>query len=149
MNNNAGNQEKGSQNDVQAAKKFITFMVKELNDGHLADLVIVCTGALSAFDQALQSVDRGGTVLCFASTDPGVTIPVPIDKFWRNETKLMTSYGNSPDDAVQAIDLLRSGRIPVKKMITHRLSLAKTGVGFRLVAEAKESMKVIIEPHRV
>jgi len=33
-------------------------------------------------------------------------------------------------------------------MITHRLSLAETGLGFRLVAEAGESIKVIIEPHR-
>jgi L-iditol 2-dehydrogenase len=33
-------------------------------------------------------------------------------------------------------------------MITHRLTLAETGIGFQLVAEAKESIKVIIEPHR-
>jgi L-iditol 2-dehydrogenase len=33
-------------------------------------------------------------------------------------------------------------------MITHRLPLAETGVGFKLVAEAKESIKVIIEPHQ-
>jgi hypothetical protein len=26
--------------------------------------------------------------------------------------------------------------------------LAETGVGFKLVSEAKESIKVIIEPHR-
>jgi L-iditol 2-dehydrogenase len=33
-------------------------------------------------------------------------------------------------------------------MITHRLSLAKAGLGFKLVAEAKESLKVIIEPQK-
>jgi L-iditol 2-dehydrogenase len=33
-------------------------------------------------------------------------------------------------------------------MITHRLPLAEAGRGFKLVAEAKESIKVIIEPHR-
>jgi hypothetical protein len=33
-------------------------------------------------------------------------------------------------------------------MITHRLSLAETGVGFQLVAAAGESIKVIIEPWR-
>jgi len=33
-------------------------------------------------------------------------------------------------------------------MITRRLPLAKIGLGFRFVAEAKESIKVNIEPHR-
>ncbi len=33
-------------------------------------------------------------------------------------------------------------------MITHRLPLAETGRGFQLVAEAGESLKVIIEPQR-
>ncbi|NVM23931.1 MAG: alcohol dehydrogenase, partial [Desulfobacterales bacterium] len=39
-------------------------------------------------------------------------------------------------------------RVPVREMITHRLSLAETGLGFQLVAEARESIKVIIEPFR-
>jgi L-iditol 2-dehydrogenase len=33
-------------------------------------------------------------------------------------------------------------------MITHRLGLGETGVGFRLVAEARDSIKVIIEPQK-
>jgi hypothetical protein len=31
-------------------------------------------------------------------------------------------------------------------MITHRLSLAEAGLGFRLVADAGEAMKVILYP---
>ncbi|MCK7469334.1 MAG: hypothetical protein MZU91_15220 [Desulfosudis oleivorans] len=50
-----------------------------------------------------------------------------------------SSYGNAPHDAVVAIELIRSGRVPVEKMITHRLSLAEAGLGFRLVAEAGEA----------
>ena len=45
-------------------------------------------------------------------------------------------------------ELIRARRVPVHEMITHRLSLAQTGLGFQLVAEAGESIKVIIEPHR-
>ncbi len=130
------------------ASENIPARVLQINDGRPADLVIVCTGALSAFAQALQSVDRGGTVLCFAPTDPGVTLPVPVNDFWRNEIKLMPSYGNNAYDATVAIELIRAGRVPVQKMITHRLSLAETGLGFQLVAEARESLKVIVEPHR-
>jgi L-iditol 2-dehydrogenase len=121
---------------------------RQINGGRLADLVIVCTGAPSAFDQAMQSVDRGGTVLCFATTEPGINLSVPINEFWRNEIKIMPSYGNSPLDAVVAIDLMKAGRVNVEPMITHRLSLEEAGIGFRLMAEGGDSMKVIIEPQR-
>jgi L-iditol 2-dehydrogenase len=130
------------------AREDIPVRLREINDYRLTDLVIVCTGALSAFKQALHSVDRGGTILCFATTEPGVDLPVPINEFWRNEIKLMPSYGNSPLDATLAIELIRSGRVPVEKMITHRLPLTETGQGFRLVAGGGKSMKVIIEPQK-
>lgn len=130
------------------AREDIPTRLRQVNDNRLAELVIVCTGAFLAFTQALQSVDRGGTVLFFASTEPDAELPVPVNKFWRNEIKLMPSYGNSPSDATESIELIRAGRIPVRKMITHRLSLAQTGLGFKLVAEAKKSLKVIIEPHK-
>jgi L-iditol 2-dehydrogenase len=130
------------------ASEDIPQRVLDINGGRLADLVIVCTGALPVFVQALQSVDRGGTVLCFATTEPGVRLPVPINDFWRNEIKLMPSYGNAPLDAVEAIELMRAGRVSVDRMITHRLGLEETGLGFQLMASAGESLKVIIEPHR-
>ncbi|MBM4271175.1 MAG: zinc-binding dehydrogenase [Deltaproteobacteria bacterium] len=132
---------------VIPAGEDVPAMVREMNNGRLADLVIVCTGALSAFRQALQSVDRGGTVLCFATTEPGMDLPIPVNDFWRNEIRLMPSYGNSPLDAAAAIELLRHKRISVEKMITHRLPLEKTGLGFQLVAEGGKSLKVIIQPH--
>jgi L-iditol 2-dehydrogenase len=130
------------------AKEDVPAHLREVNEGRLADLVIVCTGAFPAFTQALQSVDRGGTVLFFAPTDPGVDLPVPVNEFWRNGITLLPSYGASPLDCTQAIELIRASRVPVRKMITHRLSLEETALGFKLVAEAKECIKVIIEPHR-
>ena len=120
--------------------------VRELNGGYLADLVVVCAGALSAFKQALKCVDRGGTVLCFATTDPGVEIPLPANEFWRNSIRVMPSYANSPYDAEVALELIRSRRVEAASLITHRLPLERTAEGFRLVAEAGESIKVIIEP---
>jgi L-iditol 2-dehydrogenase len=132
---------------VIPAGEDVPAMVREMNNGRLADLVVVCTGALSAFRQALQSVDRGGTVLCFATTEPGMDLPIPVNDFWRNEIRLMPSYGNSPLDASVAIELLRHKRISVEKMITHRLPLEKAELGFQLVAEGGDSLKVIITPH--
>ncbi len=123
--------------------------LRELNDGRLADRVIVCTGAVTAVNQALASVERGGTVLFFAPTAPGITVPVSINNlFWRNDITLTTSYACSPTDYAEALKLIHARRLPLREMITHRLGLSETGLGFKLVAEAGESLKVIIEPQR-
>lgn len=130
------------------AGEDIPALVQDTNSGRKIDLAIVCTGALSAFKQALKSVDRGGTVLCFATTEPGIDIPVPMNEFWRNEIKMMPSYGNAPEDAQVAIELIRTKQMPLEKMITHKLPMDQIGLGYKLVADAKESIKVIIEPNR-
>jgi L-iditol 2-dehydrogenase len=117
--------------------------------GRLADLVVICSGATSAINQALQSVERGGTVLFFAPTEPGVSVPMSVnDLFWRNEITLTSSYGGSPTDYAVALELIQAGKMRVRDMITHRLGLAETGLGFQLVARAQDSLKVIIEPQR-
>ena len=130
------------------AKNDLSIKALQANENRPVDLVIVCTGALSAFKQALQLVDRGGTVLFFAPTEPGAEIPLPVNDFWRKGITLIPSYGASPLDITEAIALIRARKVPVHDMITHRLSLGETGSGFKLVANAADSIKVIIEPQR-
>jgi L-iditol 2-dehydrogenase len=121
--------------------------IREANDLRNADIVIVCAGALSAFEQALDSVDRGGCVLFFATPSPGEHLQVPVNEFWRNSVTLLPSYAGSPSDCAEAIDLIEGRVVPVADMVTHRLPLEKTQEGFRLVAESQDSLKVVIEPH--
>lgn len=120
---------------------------RQVNDGRLADLVIVCTGAVSAINQAIKSVERGGTILFFAPTEPEVAIPISInDLFFRNDITLTTSYAGSPADHMTALELIRARTVQVRDMITHRLSLEETGLGFQLVVRRHDCIKVIIEP---
>jgi L-iditol 2-dehydrogenase len=129
------------------AREDVGAFVREVNDGRLADLVIVCSGAERAIESSFGLVERGGTILLFAPTDPGVTIPLPFnDVFWGNDITLTTTYAGDRTDHLTALDLIRSGRVDVGAMITHRLPLTETGRGFELVAAAGESLKVIIEP---
>jgi L-iditol 2-dehydrogenase len=121
--------------------------IRSMNQGRLADLVMVCTGAESAQSQALDLVERGGTVLFFAPTATDVEVKVSInDFFFRNDITLTTSYGAAPLDSWQALQLLPNPNLRFQDMITHRLPLAETGKGFQLVASAQESLKVLINP---
>ncbi|MFW6126219.1 MAG: alcohol dehydrogenase catalytic domain-containing protein [Chloroflexota bacterium] len=123
--------------------------LREVNGGRLADLVVLCRGAWLA--QALQSVDRGGTALVFGATREGVTIPVPVNElFWRSEITITSAYAGPPEDSATALELIRGRRVAVSDMITHRLGLEETGLGFDVVTHPLEhdSIKVIIEPQR-
>ena len=132
-----------------SATEDVPVRLREVNDGRLADLVIVCTGAPPALLQALQCVERGGTVLFFAPTEPGVTVPVLVnDIFFRNDVTLTTTYAGAPADLATALELIGAGSVKVGDMITHRLGLAEAGMGFKLTAEAGSSLKVIVEPQR-
>jgi L-iditol 2-dehydrogenase len=119
---------------------------RELNGGRLADVVIVCTGAMPAIRQAVKSVDRGGTLLFFAPTAAGVDVPIPLFDFWRDEISVVTSYAGSGADLLESIDLIATRKVRVAEMITHRLPLAQTGRGFQLTASGQDSIKVIIDP---
>jgi L-iditol 2-dehydrogenase len=132
---------------VIPANEEVPARVRELNEGRLVDKVVVCAGALSAVGQALKSVDRGGTVLFFAVPKPGEDAPVDLNELWRNDVSLLTSYGAAPLDNATALELIRSGRVKVSDMITHRLSLDEIGEGFRLASAGGDCLKVILLPN--
>lgn len=133
--------------EVINAKDFSPERLLKVNASRLADLVILCTGAKTAIEQALETVDKGGTILFFAATDEGLKISLDVNKlFWRNEVTLLSSYAASPEEHTEALELISAGKINVKDMITHSFGLSDTQKGFKLVAEAKNSIKVVIHP---
>ena len=128
--------------DSDAGREF-----RELNKGRGADIVIACAAAETVCKQAFEAVGRGGVVLLFAPAPAGTVVPLSInDVFWRRDVTLTTSYAASPQDCVEALELIRSKRVRVDDMVTHRFGLAETGNGFQLVADGGSSLKVIIKP---
>ncbi|MEK6715790.1 MAG: alcohol dehydrogenase catalytic domain-containing protein [Candidatus Omnitrophota bacterium] len=129
------------------AKDYSVEKLRELNCGKLADVVMLCTQASSAIRQAFLSVERSGTIVFFAPTDKDREVQLPVNElFWRAERKLVSSYAGSPQDHLDALELIKLGRLELEGMITHRLPFKDIGLGFKLVAEAGESLKVIIKP---
>jgi L-iditol 2-dehydrogenase len=128
------------------ARNYATEKLKEVNEGRLADKVILCTGAVPAVKQAIESVDRGGSILFFAVPKPGVDVNIPVNDFWRKEVSVLTSYGAAPRDLKEALKLIADKRIVVSDMITHTLPLDEAQKGFNLVAAADESIKVVLKP---
>ncbi|MEM2839890.1 MAG: zinc-dependent dehydrogenase [Thermoplasmata archaeon] len=123
-------------------------LVKEMLGCEGADQVIVCSGAVPAFLQGIESVDRGGTIMFFACPRPDEPIPINVNELWRKEVRMMTSYAGSPRDLREALELISSKKIIVDDMITHRFPLAETQKGFELMSKGGASLKIIIEPQK-
>jgi L-iditol 2-dehydrogenase len=128
------------------ASDNVAMKVRE-NNNHLdPDVIIVCTGAISAANQALECAGPGSKIIFFAVPEPGVSLEVPINKYWRNEITIKTSYGAAPEDLQDSYLRILSKSIKVSGLITHRFSFSKASEAFKVVCEAKDSLKVVLEP---
>jgi threonine dehydrogenase-like Zn-dependent dehydrogenase len=132
--------------DAVAAGDDLAQLVREANDGHLADLVLLSTGAPSAIAQGLACLDSGATFVFFAPPPPGEPLGMPMHELWRREVTVRTAYGAAPADLAMALDLIATRRVRVDDLVTHRCSLDDIARGFALVESAAESVKVIVEP---
>jgi len=138
----------GATTVIDARQEDVPARVHEANSGRGADLVIVCTAAVSALGQAFRATDRGATILLFALYPPGVTFPFPVYEIAKDGITIVHSYAGPPADMREALDAIASSTVDVAPLITHRLPLDKIGEAFRLVEAAENSLKVIIEPQK-
>jgi len=110
-----------------------------------AEHIVMCTGAMPAFDAAFKCADKKGIIMLFAI--PKDNISIPNAEFWRNELTLISSYGAAPRDLKESLELIKSEKINVKNLITDRFSLDDIQKGFDTATAAKESLKVVIIPN--
>ena len=115
-------------------------------NGRLVDFVIVCAGVDPAIKQALKLVEKGGTVLYFAPSDPEYIFNTNFNDLWWSGVKIISSYAAAPSDLQMALNLIQYKRVNVSDMITHRLPLSEIEKGFDMVGNSTDSLKVIINP---
>jgi len=131
---------------LEKARQFGADEVFNANEelGIKADRIIMCTGAMPAFEAAFRYIDRKGIIMLFAI--PNRNISIPVEDFWRNELSIVSSYGAAPVDLEEALELITNGTINVKDMITDRVRLEDIQNGFKIAGGAGNSLKVVIVP---
>ncbi len=133
---------------LNKAREFGADEVFDANDGMpdvKADRIVMCTGAMPAFEKAFKCMDRKAVMMLFAI--PNKSIQMPNEDFWRNEWSIVSSYGAAPVDLEESLRLIKDGKVDVKSMITHKLKLEDIQKGFRIAAEGHGSLKVIVVPN--
>jgi len=122
-------------------------MIRELSDGHGADVVIEATGVLSAFDEGVRLLARNGSYLILGLFSGTGT--VNLDPFRLNNLnlRLIGSFGVQPEARLRTIELAQRyhAQLDLPGLITRRFHLKDTEAAIKSVGNG-EAIKAIVTP---
>ena len=118
--------------------------VFEATSGRGVDVAIVATGSLQALQDAINVVRKGGTIMMFGVPSKNAKIDLDMSVVYSKEVTLVTSYAASDLDTKEALDLIQSGKVDVKQLITHRYSIDESQKAFEHAHTGSDAMKIII-----
>ena len=113
-------------------------------EGRGVDVAIVATSSLKALEDAIDMVRKGGAVMMFGVPSKGATLDLDMSKIYSKEITLVTSYAASDRDTKEALELIESGKIDVKQLITHTYPIADSQKAFDHARSGDNAMKIII-----
>ena len=113
-------------------------------EGRGVDVAIVATSSLDALEDAIDIVRKGGVVMMFGVPSKNATMNLDMGKVYSKEITLVTSYAASDIDTKEALDLIKSGAIDVKRLITHKYRIIDSQMAFDHARSGENAMKIII-----
>ena len=129
---------------VNPEKNDLVKVVEAETDGRGVDVAVVTAPSVEAYRTGIKICRRGGKLCVFAPTAPGRYLQLSPKELFFTEIQLIPSYSTSHLETREALELIASGRLDAKSLITHRFKLAETAEAFKTALESKESLKVIV-----
>ncbi len=95
--------------------------IRQLTGGGV-DRAFEFVGSRETLDQAVKSLKPGGRATVSGLTDQRIET-VPISLFVSQETELVGSFGSTPQDLGELLDLVEEGRLDLSRSVTDTLDL--------------------------
>jgi len=120
--------------------------VAELTKGRGADVVIVAVASTDAVQQSMGLVRNGGKICVFGDFRdvPQPNLNLDLKRVLRDDVNLIGSWGCSTRNYRAAFDLLASGQVGVKEMITHSFLLERFMHALKAFL-SKECVKTVLK----
>jgi L-iditol 2-dehydrogenase len=138
----------GADLTIHAGKQDVVEMIKQENEGRKADFVYISAPAIQAVRDALDFVERGGTIIQFGGSNPDQTVAINPYSFITRELTYFGTYSSSPVDARNTLRLIAQGRLDVKSLISDHFLLEQVQTAIEFKRNTGESLKVVIHPNR-
>ena len=129
--------------DATAAGNIVE-EVRGATAGRGADVAVDATGRPEVWEQAVDSVGRGGSVVFFGGCAPGTSIRLDTRRTHYEELTLLGAFHHTPEMIRRAVQALESGAVVPDSLISHRMRLEEVGRALDLMAKG-EALKVLIE----
>jgi L-iditol 2-dehydrogenase len=118
--------------------------VMEITNGCGVDMIVEASGAESAINSSFGLIRKRGRIVAIGeAAKPEITFRWN-DAIFRG-CSIVFSFGSTYKAWTFSLDLVATGQINVKPLITHKFPLDKWEEGFKLM-DAKESLKVLLIP---
>ncbi|MFN3654683.1 MAG: zinc-dependent dehydrogenase [Candidatus Nitrosotenuis sp.] len=108
------------------------------------DVSIIATGNLKAISDAISITRKGGVIMLFGVPSKGATMDIDMSVIYSKELTLVPSYAASDQDTKRALELISTGKVDVKRLITHRYALGDSQKAFEHAHTGQNAMKIII-----
>ena len=119
--------------------------LRGLTGGRGPDVTVDATGRPEVWEQAIDGVGRGGTVILFGGCAPGTSVRLDTRRTHYEELTLVGAFHHTPDMIRRAVELLESKAIEPSGLLTHRMGLGQVKEALALM-ERGETMKVLVDP---
>jgi len=136
----------GADETINAKNKDTVEETRRLTNGYGADVVIEAIGLPTTWEQALKMVRKGGTVLEFGGCPPRTEIKVSTEQLHYGETTILGAFHTTPAHFRKALNLIASGTINVKPLITRKMKLDQITEAFETLTTSKSEIKIAIFP---
>lgn len=136
--------EVGADAVIDPVHEDVSQRVREITGRAGADVVIECVGKAFAAEQAFSAAGFGATVLLFSVPAVDARAQLPLFDVYKKELRIVGSMIN-PDTQLRAVNLLNSGRLEIKKLITHAYGLEHLEEAIKMQM-SNESIKVVVHP---
>lgn len=119
--------------------------VKSMTGGLGADVVITANPIGATQVQAIEAAKKGGRVAFFGGLPHGNSTPgIDTNLIHYKGLTIIGTTNFAPKHHISALKLIKEGKIPAEKLISHRLPLEKFAEGVELARSGK-ALKVVFE----
>jgi L-iditol 2-dehydrogenase len=134
----------GADGVFEASAAPLAEQVAAATDGEGAEIVIVGPATIEALETGLACVARGGTVIQFMGTPADTRLSLSTHDLYFREIRLIPSYSCGPLETRMALELIATGAVSARHVVTHRFSLERANDAYRVAAEDKRALKTLV-----
>ena len=114
-------------------------------EGRGLDVIIEAVGLPELWERTFKLVRKGGTVHLFGGCKSGTSVNIDTHKLHYDEIRVIGVFHHTPQYVKKSLELIASGQIDVKKLITHKMPLKDLEKAIKMHKNG-ETLKILISP---